>query len=52
MSRYILTPAAQQDLTEVRDYYMKVTGYRVARQMLVEFVDAFRFFGPHAGSGS
>ena len=41
--RYILMPAAQEDLTDIRDYYLAEAGYRVARQMVVEFVGAFRF---------
>ncbi|MBN8733438.1 MAG: type II toxin-antitoxin system RelE/ParE family toxin [Acidobacteria bacterium] len=51
MSRYVLMPAAQDDLAAIRDYYLREAGYRVARQMLVEFVDAFRFLArtPSAG---
>jgi plasmid stabilization system protein ParE len=51
MSRYVLMPAAQEDLADIRDYYLKEGGYRVARQMLVEFVEAFRFLArtPRAG---
>ena len=37
MSRYILAPAAQEDLVAIRDYYLKEAGYRIARQMLVAF---------------
>ena len=40
---YILVPVAQDDLVGIRDYYLEEAGPRVARQMLVEFVDAFRF---------
>ena len=43
MRGYILTPTAQEDLTDIRDYYLAEAGRRVARQMLVEFVEAFRF---------
>lgn len=42
MSRYILAPAAQEDLVAIRDYYLKEAGHRIARQMLAEFVQAFR----------
>ena len=51
MSRYILTPAAQEDLIDIRDYYLEEAGRRIARQMLVEFVEAFRFLArtPRAG---
>jgi len=42
MRRYILAPAAQEDLAAIRDYYLNEAGYRIARQMLVEFGNAFR----------
>ena len=43
MSKYTLMPAAKADLADVRDYYLEEGGHRVARQMVVEFVEAFRF---------
>ncbi len=51
MSSYVLTETAQADLTLIRDYYLEKAGYRIARQMLVEFVEAFRFLAqaPRAG---
>ena len=51
MSGYILTPVAQEDLADIRDYYPDEAGYRVARQMLVEFVEAFRFLALTPGAG-
>ena len=51
MSRYVLLPVAQQDLTDIREYYLKEAGYRVAREMLREFVDGFRFLAPAPGAG-
>ena len=51
MSRYVLMPAAQDDLAAIRDYYLQEAGYRVARQMLVEFTDAFRFLARTPGAG-
>jgi toxin ParE1/3/4 len=51
MSGYILTPAAQEDLTDIRAYYLEEAGRRVARQMLVEFVEAFRFLARTPGAG-
>jgi len=42
MSRYVLSPLAQRDLADIRDYYLKMGSPRVARQMLVELVEAFR----------
>ncbi|SRR6266481_1660037 len=51
MSGYILTPTAQADLVAIRAYYVEEAGPRVSRQMLVEFVEAFRFLSrtPTAG---
>jgi len=51
MSRYVLMPAAQDDLAAIRDYYLEEAGYGVARQMLVEFVDTFRFLARTPGAG-
>jgi plasmid stabilization system protein ParE len=41
MSRCFLMPVAQDDLLRIRDYYLEEAGYRVARQMIVEFIEAF-----------
>lgn len=51
MSAYVLTPTAQQDLVRIRDYYVEEVGPRVARQMLVEFVEAFRLLTRNPGVG-
>ena len=51
MSGYIPTPTAQEDLAEIRDYYVEEAGNRVARQMLVEFIEAFRFLARTPGAG-
>lgn len=50
MSTYVLMPVAKEDLVCIRTYYLEEAGYRVARQMVVEFVEAFRF-GTHSGRG-
>jgi plasmid stabilization system protein ParE len=42
MSGYILAPTAQEDLLAIRDYYLREAGYRIARHMVVEFIEAFR----------
>ena len=53
MSRYILMPAAQEDLAGIRDYYLEEAGYRVGRQMIGEFVEEFRFLArTHTGGGT
>ena len=52
MSKYILMPASREDLAAGnRDYYLEEAGYRVARQMVVEFVEAFRFLARTPGAG-
>ena len=51
MSRYILMPIAQQDLADIREYYLEEAGYRVARQMMSEFVEGFRVLGNTPGAG-
>lgn len=51
MSRYTLAPAAQADLVAIQDYYLKEAGYKIARQMLVEFIGAFRAIANTPGIG-
>jgi toxin ParE1/3/4 len=51
MSRYVLMPAAKEDLADIRNYYLEEAGHRVARQMVVEFVEAFRFLARTPGAG-
>src|SRR5262245_10289005 len=51
MSRYRLTPSAQEDLVSIRDYYLEEAGARVARQILVELVETFRFLSRTPGAG-
>ena len=43
MIQYHLTPSAKRDLVEIRDYYLEVAGVRVARRMVGELFEAFRF---------
>ena len=51
MTDYLLIPVAQEDLAAIRDYYLEEAGYRVARQILVEFVETFRFLARTPGAG-
>lgn len=51
MSRYVLMPIAQQDLAGIREYYLAEAGYRVSRQMMIEFVEEFRFLARSPGAG-
>ena len=52
MSRYVLMPAAREDLADIRDYYVQEAGYRIARRLVVEFVQSFRFLARTPGSSS
>ena len=51
MSRFALMPAAKEDLLEIRNYYLEEAGYRVARQIVVEFGEFFRFLARTPGCG-
>jgi len=51
MNRDVLMPVVKEDLADIRDYYCEEAGYRVARQMVVEFVEAFRFLARTPGAG-
>ena len=51
MSGYLLAPAAQKDLAGIRDYYLEAAGDRIARRILVEFVQAFRLLAQSPGAG-
>jgi plasmid stabilization system protein ParE len=51
MSGYVLLPVAQEDLAGIRDYYLEEAGSRGARQMLVEFIETFRFLARTPGAG-
>lgn len=44
-------PAAKEDLTDIRNYYLEEAGHRVATQMVVEFVESFRFLARTPGAG-
>ena len=48
---YILSPEAQQDITDIRAFYMKEAGARVARYVLAEINRAFRFLAATPGAG-
>jgi plasmid stabilization system protein ParE len=51
MSGYVLTPTAQRDLMQIRDYYLEAAGTRVARKMLAELVANFRLLARTPGAG-
>lgn len=51
MPRYLLTPEAERDLDHIREYLARRGGPRVARYVLRELREAFRFLTstPEAG---
>ncbi len=51
MPRYLLTPEAERDLDEIKQYLLRHGGPRVARYVLREIREAFRFLArsPEAG---
>jgi toxin ParE1/3/4 len=51
VSRYSLSPLAQEDLVEIRDYYLRTRGSIAARKVLVEFVKTFRSLAKTPGMG-
>jgi len=51
VTRYKLSPFAQRDLLDIRDYYLEQGSQRAARKMLTEFVEAFRSIARTPGMG-
>lgn len=51
MSRFVLMPAAKEDIAEIRDFYLQEAGYPVAKKMMAEFLAAFRFLARTPGAG-
>lgn len=51
MSRYVLTPEAQQDLKHIRDYLVREASPRVARRVVSALVVAFRSIASSPGQG-
>ncbi len=51
MTRYALSPEAREDLIEIRNYLVGEGGRRLARYVLGEITEAFRFLAstPEAG---
>lgn len=48
---YTLSPEAQQDITDIRAFYLKEADARVARYVLAEITRAFRFLAGTPGAG-
>jgi len=51
MSGYLLTLRARDDLRAIGDYYEAEAGPRVARKIVVQLVEAFRFPAGSPGAG-
>ena len=50
-ARYILSPEAQRDIAQIRDYYVKEAGVQVARHVLGQITKALRFLAETPGAG-
>lgn len=51
MKRYHLSPEAQQDLIDIKAYYLSRSGVRVARYVRSELTRAFQFLAATPGAG-
>ena len=51
MKRYQLSPEAQQDLTDIKAYYLAQSGARVTRYVIGELTQAFQFLAATPGAG-
>lgn len=50
-ARFILSPEAQRDIEQIRDYYVDEAGVQVARHVLGQITKALRFLGETPGAG-
>ena len=48
---YILSPEAQQDLSEIRAFYLQEAGAKVAQYVIREIAHALRFLATTPGAG-
>ena len=51
MRRYILSPEAQQDLRDIREYLLKEAGLPVSRHVMRRMNEALRFLSVMPGLG-
>ena len=51
-SRYILSPEAERDIEQIRDYYLDEAGARVARHVLAQITTAMRSSRQHRALGT
>ncbi len=51
ISRYILSPEAQRDIEQIRDYILDEAGTGVARHVLGQITTALRFLAATPGAG-
>ncbi|HEY3847358.1 MAG TPA: type II toxin-antitoxin system RelE/ParE family toxin [Acetobacteraceae bacterium] len=51
MKRYILSPEAQQDLRDIRDYLLMEAGLPVSRHVMRKIGEALRFLSVMPGVG-
>lgn len=50
-ARFILSPEAQRDIEQIRDYYVEEAGVQVARHVLGQITKALRFLAETPGAG-
>ena len=51
MTRYLISPAAKEDLLDIRGYLVRQGGKRLARYVLQEIAAAFRLLASHPEAG-
>ncbi|WP_082350216.1 MULTISPECIES: type II toxin-antitoxin system RelE/ParE family toxin [unclassified Novosphingobium] len=49
--RYTLSPEAQRDIEQIREYYLNEAGAPVARHVLAQITKALRFLAGTPGAG-
>lgn len=49
--RFTLSPEAERDIAQIRDYYLEEAGVQVARHVLVQITKALRFLAATPGAG-
>jgi plasmid stabilization system protein ParE len=51
VTRYLISPAAKEDLRDIRGYLVRQGGKRLARYVLQEIAAAFRLLASHPEAG-
>jgi toxin ParE1/3/4 len=51
VTRYVLSPEAQQNLRDIREYLLREAGLRISRRVMHEIATAIRFLSSVPGAG-